>query len=80
MTAKVQRWGNSLALRIPKLLAKDIHVYQGSEVELFLKEGRILIEPKRKKKFSLGELIKKVTKENVHSEQNWGGRTGAEVW
>ncbi len=80
MTAKVQRWGNSLALRIPKLLAKDIHVHQGSEVELFLKKGRILIEPKMKKKLNLGELIKKVTKENVHSEQNWGGRTGAEVW
>lgn len=79
MNATVQKWGNSLALRIPSSLAKDIQLRQGSEVELGVEEGKLIIKPAKKRKASLAQLLKGVTKENRHSEQDWGVPVGREA-
>ena len=78
MTTTVQRWGNSLALRIPSSLAKDVRLHQGSAVEIAVMEGKLVIKPKGRRKYSLSQLLKGVTKSNRHSEQDWGGTVGRE--
>lgn len=80
MTTTVQKWGNSLALRIPSSLAKDVHLHQGSEVEVAIVEGAMVIKPIGRRKYSLRRLLKGITKENIHEEQDWGGPIGREVW
>lgn len=80
MNATVQKWGNSLALRIPSSVAKDVDLRQGSPVELVVDNGRIIIKSARKRKPVLSELLKSVTKDNRHSEITWGGPAGREIW
>lgn len=80
MNATVQKWGNSLALRIPSSLAKDVHLRQGSVVEVAVVEGKMVVEPKGEHHYSLSKLLKGITKNNRHSEQDWGGAAGRESW
>ena len=79
MTTTVQKWGNSLALRIPSALAKDVHLHQGSVVDVAVVEGQMVLKPKGETKTSLSQMLKGVTKANRHSEQDWGGAAGREV-
>ncbi|MFA6093003.1 MAG: AbrB/MazE/SpoVT family DNA-binding domain-containing protein [Elusimicrobiota bacterium] len=79
MTTTIQKWGNSLALRIPSSLAKDIHLRQGSLVDVAIVEGRLVLRPKGERKVSLAQMLKGITKENRHSEQDWGGAFGQEA-
>ena len=78
MNATVQKWGNSLALRIPHSLAKDIHLHQGSAVEMAIVEGKMVVNPKGQPKYSLSQMLKRVTKHNRHSEYDWGRAAGKE--
>ena len=80
MNATVQKWGNSLALRIPSSLAKDVDLHQGSVVEVAVVEGKMVVKPKKERKLSLAQMLRGVTKENRHSENNWGASKGKEVW
>lgn len=80
MTTIVQKWGNSLALRIPSSLAKDVHLHQGSMVEVAVVEGKMVVQPKGQSKLSLSQMLKGITKDNRHSEQDWGHASGQEVW
>jgi len=79
MTTTVQKWGNSLALRIPSSLAKDIHLHQGSVVDVAVVEGKMVMKPKGERKVSLAQMLNGITKANRHSEQNWGGAMGQEA-
>ena len=80
MNATVQKWGNSLALRIPKSLAKDADIHQGSVVELEVVEGEMVVKPQKARKLSLARMLRDVTKKNLHSEHEWGNVTGKETW
>lgn len=80
MNATVQKWGNSLALRIPSSVAKDLQVRQGSAVEVAVEDGKLIVKPAKKRKASLAQLLKGVTKDNLHSEQDWGAPVGRESW
>lgn len=79
MTTTVQKWGNSLALRIPCAIAKDVHLHKGSVVEVAVVEGNMVLKPKGECKYSLSKMLKGVTRENRHSEQYWGGPAGREA-
>ena len=74
MNATIQKWGNSLALRIPMSFAKNIHLHRGSAVDIVLAKDKIEIRPKNraKKKYVLSEMVKKITKDNIHNEIDWG--------
>lgn len=76
---KVQKWGNSLAIRIPSAFAEQLMVKQGSEVNLLLDGDRLVIKPRRSEP-SLSALLAQVTDENIHSEVTTGEPTGREVW
>jgi antitoxin MazE len=79
MKTQVQKWGNSLALRIPKSFAHESKIKEGSTVEVSLDEGRIVVEPVVDE-CSLTELLAKVTKKNIHEEIPSSGPVGKEVW
>ncbi|MBI4676789.1 MAG: AbrB/MazE/SpoVT family DNA-binding domain-containing protein [Elusimicrobia bacterium] len=80
MTTIVQKWGNSLALRIPSSLAKDVHLHQGSMVEVAVVEGKMVVEPKGQSRLSLAQMLKRITKTNRHAEHDWGKAFGQEIW
>lgn len=76
----IAKWGNSLAIRIPQNLAKELDLAEGSEVELTLIDGNLAIKPKTRQRYSLEELIQAITPENCHSEIDSGAAVGKEVW
>ena len=80
MQTKIQKWGNSLGLRIPKSFAAQAGVEAGSEVDLSLEDGELIIRPKRVPKYDLSVLLRRVTTENVHTEVQSGQPVGREVW
>ncbi len=80
MQTKIQKWGNSLAIRIPKSFALDINLKQDELVDLSVDESKIVITPIGGKKYSLEELLKGVSKNNLHSEIDTGSPTGKEIW
>ena len=79
MRARVQRWGNSLALRIPRAFATETALESGSEVELTLDEGRLVITPLCQSE-RLEDFLDRITPENLHDEIDTGPATGAEAW
>jgi antitoxin MazE len=80
MKSTVQKWGNSLAIRIPKSFANEIDLSQGAEIDLVLLGNKIQIEPTEKKKITLSDLLSKVTEENIHQEIDTGDPVGKEIW
>jgi antitoxin MazE len=79
MRVQVQKWGNSLALRIPKSLATDSSIEQGSVVELSLQKGRLIVAPVPPVEFTLDALLAKVSKRNLHGEVDAGLPVGKEA-
>ena len=80
MQTKIKKWGNSLALRIPKLLALDVNLKQNELVNLSIDKDSIIITPIGEKEYSLEKLLKGVTKNNLHGEFDTGAPLGKEVW
>lgn len=76
---KVQKWGNSLAIRIPRGFAEQLMIRQDSEVDLSLEADRLIIRPRHTEP-SLSELLAQVTDENIHGEVATGEPAGREVW
>ena len=80
MQTKIQRWGNSLGLRIPRVLAEDSGVGAGAEVDLSIRNGELVVKPARRVKYRLKELVRKITVKNLHGEVDTGAPVGREVW
>jgi len=80
MTTRVQRWGNSLAVRIPKSFAADAGLREDAPVELSLVKGKLIIQSVREEPLTLKELLRGVTDENLHGEWDTGPPVGKEVW
>jgi antitoxin MazE len=80
MRATVRKWGNSLALRIPRGLAEDARLSDGAEVDIAVQQGRLVIEPVATPDLSLEQLIAGITPENLHREQFADSQRGAEAW
>jgi antitoxin MazE len=79
MRARISKWGNSLAIRIPKPFGAEISLAHGTEVELSIEDGSIIITPVSSN-YDLESLIEGITPENKHAETDWGEPKGAEVW
>ena len=80
MQTKVQKWGNSLGLRIPKSFAEEAGVEAGSEVDLSVEDGELIIRPRRVPRYDLKDLLRGVTAKNVHKEVETGEPVGREIW
>jgi antitoxin MazE len=79
MQVRVQKWGNSLAVRIPKPLAEDADVKEGTVLNLAVSEGKVVATPVERKKLSLKQLLAKVTRKNLHAEVDFGPSVGREI-
>lgn len=79
MRGKVQRWGNSLALRIPKALAVESGLGAGSEVEILFERGELIVKP-AVKRYVLEDLLAGITPEKLHSSVETGAAVGDETW
>jgi antitoxin MazE len=80
METHIRRWGNSLAVRIPKAFAQQAGLQENAPITLSLVGGRLLIEPVLVVGFTLDELLADVTEQNVHAEVETGPAVGNEVW
>lgn len=80
MKTKIQRWGNSLAVRIPKPFAAEAGLDQQSEVDVSVVDGALVIKPCPEPSWSLEELLARVTDENLHDEVDAGPPVGREIW
>jgi antitoxin MazE len=77
---KLQKWGNSLGLRIPKSFAAEAGVQAGSQVDLSVRAGELRVRAVRRKRLSLAPLLRKVTRKNLHSAIETGDPVGREAW
>jgi antitoxin MazE len=80
MKTTIQRWGNSLAVRIPKTLAQETAFGEGDEVDVRADEDRIVVERPQPKQYRLRDLLAGVTKANCHTEVDFGRPMGREAW
>jgi antitoxin MazE len=76
----IKKWGNSLALRIPKPLADEVGLAEDSAVDLLLEEGKLVIVPATASRYTLESLLADVTVENLHDEVDTGVAMGGEAW
>ena len=80
MKLKVQKWGNSLALRIPKAFAIEANIASGSTVEMSLTNGELKIKLIEDQEYTLEELLSVITPENIYEEVSTGIPQGKESW
>ena len=80
MDGVVKKWGNSAAVRIPASVLAAAHLELDQAVDVREERGRIVIEPKRQKAFTLAELVDGITADNVHATIDTGAPAGREVW
>jgi antitoxin MazE len=80
MKLRIQKWGNSLALRIPKPFAEEVCVRQGSEVDVALVEGTLIVTPVDQVTPNLDELLAGITRENLPEAVDFGLPVGREIW
>ena len=80
MEARTQKWGDSLAIRIPESLATGIRLKQGTLVDVSLRDGTLIVEPLCPSPVTLEDLLKDVTPENLHDEVETGRAVGREMW
>ncbi len=82
MLSKVQQWGNSQGIRIPKSLLHDSQIKVGEEVDISVQEGKIIIESINKVhgRYDIKELVAKMPKDYKPQEEDWGEPIGQEVW
>jgi antitoxin MazE len=80
METRVQKWGNSLAVRIPQAFASEVGLAENSAVEMRLENGDLIISAPRRQKLKLADLLEQVTPENRHDPVDFGKPVGKEVW
>lgn len=82
MRTEFQKWGNSLALRVPSAFAKEIGAVEGQTVDMTVENGALVVKvtARKRRRYELEQLIGEITEENRHDEIGWGPPVGNEVW
>ena len=80
MKSAVKKWGNSASVRIPAAVMQAAHLELDEPVDVREESGRIVIEPLRRKEYDLAQLLKGITRGNLHGEVDFGGPAGKEAW
>jgi antitoxin MazE len=79
LRTRISKWGNSLAVRLPKPFVEELGLREGSEVELVVRGGQLILTAANRE-YALEELVDGITKENRHQESDWGRPKGREIW
>ncbi len=80
MTTKIARWGNSLAVRLPKNAVAGLGLADGMPVEVRTDKGRLIVIPQKGPNAELARLVARITPKNRHAATDWGPPVGGEVW
>lgn len=80
MRARIQKWGNSLALRIPKSVAQEAGLVQGCEIDVKAHKGGLTIRPRKNKSYTLAQLLRGTDPRKSRPLVDWGPPQGREVW
>jgi antitoxin MazE len=80
MRTRIQKWGNSLAVRIPKSFAAEVGIEEETPVELALIAGKLVLTPAPASSITLESLLAGITDANIHGEVDTGDRVGSEAW
>lgn len=80
MRTRVQKWGDSLAVCIPKAFAAKIGLDLDGEVELTLSDGKLLLVPVIQPVMTLEALLADITPDNLHAEVDSNKPVGNEMW
>lgn len=78
MRTRIQKWGNSLAVRIPRPFAEEAHIEENSAVEVSVRSGKLVIAPVAE--ITLASLVEQITEDNRHEEVSTGQPIGNEIW
>ncbi len=79
-STRLAKWGNSLAVRIPKAIAEDVRLREGEPVTVTVASDGGLVIKTRCHKYQLGQLVSRITARNRHAEVDWGKPRGGEIW
>jgi antitoxin MazE len=79
-TTQVKKWGNSLAIRIPSRVARDLGLASNSQVEITSDGTMATIKREEHPRVSLDDLVKRITPDNAHGQVDWGEPVGKEIW
>jgi len=77
MNTTLAKWGNSLGIRIPNAIAKELGVGPGASVRVFAQKGRIIVEPVL---YDIESLVNGITPGNSHAAIDTGSPVGSESW
>lgn len=80
MHSKVHKWGNSLALRIPRAFALEVGLREDAAVEVSVRQGRLVVAPLKVPTYELDDLVAGITRRNLHGETDFGPAVGREAW
>ena len=80
MKTRIQKWGNSLALRIPRACAAEAEITQETLVEVWVENGALMVRPLLPSRTTLADLLEGVTDDNLHRETDFGPAIGSETW
>ena len=82
MATKIQKWGNSQGLRIPRAILDEAHISVGDEVDVSTRDGVIIVQPTKRirGRRKLEDLLARIPKNYRAKEQDWGGPRGKEAW
>ncbi len=80
MEARLQKWGNSIGIRIPSSILKELHLKINDKIELSHEDEKIIITKSKKQKISLAQLFKKYDGENLAKDFEWDEPRGNEIW
>jgi len=85
MKVEFQKWGNSLAVRVPSAFAREVGAAEGKRAELTVENGALVVRvpaarSRKRRRYRLEDLIAGITSENYHAETDWGPPVGDEVW
>ncbi len=80
MIQKIDKWGNSLGLRLPKTITERLSLNEGSTLVITIEKESLVLRPQKKYYRSLDELLDQISPKNIHSPLDWGKPQGNEVW
>jgi len=80
MKTTAQKWGNSLAIRVPKSVALQVGLKEQDDLEIEVQDGNVVLKPHVRRVYLLEDLVNQITRKNVHGEIDTGIPVGRETW
>lgn len=80
MKTTAQKWGNSLAIRVPKSVAVQVGLKAQDDLDIEVQDGNVVLKPHLRRVYRLEDLVKRITPKNVHGEIDTGTPVGREIW